>query len=77
MRRTESWFQGFDQFGEHFKMKIDADNSILQSTMGSILSVAMIMMVGIFTYQKVEVWLTKKGVDITSATNDSFFSDDY
>ena len=58
-------------------MKIDADNSILQSTMGSILSVAMIMMVGIFTYQKVEVWLTKKGVDIASATNDSFFSDDY
>ena len=58
-------------------MKIDADNSILQSTMGSILSVAMTMMVCIFTYQKMEVWLTKKGVDISSAINDSFFSEDF
>ena len=58
-------------------MKIDEDESILQSTMGSILSIIMMFMVGLYAYQKTEVFLLKKGVDITSATNDSFFDDEY
>lgn len=27
--KSERWFQGFDHFGEHFKMKIDEEKSFL------------------------------------------------
>ena len=34
-------------------------------------------MVVIFAYQKFGVWILKKGVDIASATNDSYYGDNY
>ena len=77
LSKTDGWLQSLDKFGEHFKMKIDEDESILQSTMGSILSIIMLFLIGLYAYQKTEVFLLKKGVDITSATNDSFFDDEY
>ena len=77
LSKSDGWLQRFDLFGEHFKMKIDEDESILQSTMGSILSIIMMLIIGFIAYQKTDVWLQKKGVDIISATNDSFFDDDF
>ena len=64
LSKTDGRLQSFDKFGEHFKMKIDEDESILQSKMGSILSIIMMFMVGFYTYQKTEVFLMKKRVDI-------------
>ena len=58
-------------------MKIDHERSYVQSTMGSILSILMFVMVVIFSYQKMKVWITRRGVDIASATNDSYFDDEY
>ena len=57
-------------------MKIDEDKSILQSSMGSLLSFVMFLMMFVFAYLKVEMWITKKGVDIASATYDSYFDDE-
>lgn len=45
--------------------------------MGSILTMIMCFMILVFSFQKVEVWIMKKGVDIASATEDSAFDDDY
>ena len=57
LSKSDGWLQRFDLFGEHFKMKIDEDESILQSTMGSILSIIMMLIIGWFAYQKTDVWL--------------------
>ena len=58
-------------------MKIDEDKSILQSSMGSLLSFVMFLMVCVFAYLKIEMGITKEGVDIASATYDSYFDDEY
>ena len=58
-------------------MRIDADKSFLQSSMGSFLTFIMVLMVCIFAQQKFQAWFLKKGVDIASATIDSHFGEDY
>ena len=45
--------------------------------MGSLFSFVMFLMVCGFAYLKVGLWITKKGVDIASATYDSYFDDEY
>ena len=50
--KIDNWFQTLDQFGEPFKMKIEEDKDLLQSSMGSILSILMFLMIGVFAYQK-------------------------
>ena len=72
----ETRLQSFDQFGQNFKMKIDEDKSELQSSMGTLLSLFMFVIVGMFAAQKAEIWLMKTRMDIAQATADSYFDDE-
>ena len=58
-------------------MKIDEEKSHLQSSMGSILTLVMLLLIGVFAQQKIQAWVLKKGVDIASATIDSHFDEEY
>ena len=44
--------------------------------MGGICSILLTLLVCIYAYQKLDVFLSKKDVDILSTTNDLFYSDE-
>ena len=58
-------------------MKIDKQKSVLQSTMGSLCSVVVLLIVTAYAYQKLDVWMQKKDVDILESTADDYFDLDY
>jgi len=45
--------------------------------MGSFLSILLFIIVVAFTYQKVDVWLGRKDVDIMSANQKNFYTEDH
>ncbi len=58
-------------------MKLDNDgNKDLKSIMGAICSIMLTILVCIYAYQKMDVFLKKKDVDILSTTNGLFYSDE-
>ena len=58
-------------------MKIDNEGeSHLRSYMGAFCSILLIFVVLIYSYQKFDVFLARKDVDILSAVNDFHFTDD-
>ena len=58
-------------------MKIDKQKSVLQSTMGSLCSLLVLVVVSAYAYQKTDVWMQKKDVDILESTVDDFYDMDY
>ena len=70
-------FKDQDSFAQHFTMKIDNDGvDNLKSLMGAVCSLLLTFLVCIYAYQKMDVFLEKKDVDILSATNDLFYTDE-
>ena len=55
-------------FGESFSQKIDNDSSVLQSYMGSIVSILLLTVTLGYAYQKMDILANKKDVTITSTT---------
>ena len=47
-------------------MKLDKENSVLTTSVGSLLTVLAYLVVFMYTYLKVDVWVQKKDVDIMS-----------
>jgi len=45
--------------------------------MGSLCSILLILVVGVFTFQKIDIWLNKKDVDIVSSISSGYFTSDY
>ena len=58
-------------------MKVDKQKSVLQSTMGSLCSLVVLLIVTAYAYQKMDVWMQKKDVDILESTADDYFDLDY
>ena len=56
--------QSFDAFGENFNMKLDKENSVLNSTVGSVFTIIAYLAVFMYTYLKIDVWIQKKDIDI-------------
>ena len=67
-RRVSHNVQSIDQFGESFRMKLDKHRHSVNSTIGSFFSFIMFVVVAAYAYQKTDVWLEKKDVDIMSST---------
>ena len=57
-------------------MKLDSEKTQVQTLMGSLCSLLMFIIVFAYGYQKVDVWNTKKDIDIQYSTEDAYFTDD-
>lgn len=58
-------------------MKLDNEgDDSLNSIMGALCSILLTFVVCIYSYQKFDVFLAKKDVDILSAVNDLYFTDE-
>ena len=45
-------------------MKLDKDNSVLNTTVGSVLTIIAYLAVFMYAYLKIDVWVQKKDIDI-------------
>ena len=70
-------FKSFDAFGENFNMKLDKQNSVLKTSVGSLLTILAYLVVLLYTYLKVDVWVQKKDVDIMQTKMIDHFPNDY
>ena len=66
-----------DSFGDAFHMKLDNGDDVVRSVMGSICSILVLAVVVLYMYQKTDVLISKKDVDVLSTINDSHFNPDY
>lgn len=60
--------RALDAFEETFSMKLEKENSGLNTSFGSILTILVYLTVLMYTYMKVDVLIMKKDVDIMSTT---------
>ena len=57
-------------------MKIDADETQVKSGMGTCCSLLLLLITGVYAYQKLVVFIDKKDVSIMLSTVDLHFTDD-
>ena len=57
-------------------MTIDGETQVSQSYLGATLSVFTLLLTALYAFQKVEILINKKDVDILSAERDIFYTDD-
>ena len=57
-------------------MKIDAGSDSIKSLMGSLCSILLTILILTYAYQKMDVLIARKDVDILSTTNDKHWTDD-
>ena len=57
-------------------MKLDKNKNSVQTCMGSLLTMLVYLVVGAYAYQKIDVWINKKDVEIMSSILMSRFSEE-
>ena len=73
---TLTKFKTIDQFAESYVMRLDDGHQSIPSLMGSFLSFLLLIVICAYVYQKFDVLLARKDVDVLSSLNDSVFTDD-
>ena len=58
-------------------MKLDKENSILNTYVGSVLTILAYLTIATYAYLKADVWLNKKDIDIMSSTMIDNLTSDY
>ena len=58
-------------------MRIEKNESDLKTIVGSLFTILIYAVVALYMFQKIDVWLAKKDVDIMSSTQTGFFNDSY
>ena len=58
-------------------MKIDKGHSIMTTSVGSIFSIILIIIVGMYAFQKTNIMIRKTDDYVMTSTQDSFFDLDY
>ena len=58
-------------------MHIEKNKSDLKTVIGSFFTLLIYSVVALYMFQKIDVWLAKKDVDIMSSTQTGFFNDSY
>ena len=58
-------------------MQLEEDKQSVHTLCGSICSLLLIVVVASYAYQKTDVWLQKKDVDIMTSTQTDFFDEHY
>ena len=64
-----------DSFGESYSMKLEDGNDKLQTVMGSLCSIILLLITLFYAYLKFDVLRNKKDVNVLSTIKDSFFTD--
>ena len=64
-----------DGFGEGFSMTLDQGDQV-RTIMGTFCSLFLLLITLAYAYQKLDVLLQKKDVDVLSTTKDMFWTDD-
>ena len=70
-------FKQQDIFGESFAQKLNGDNTVVQSYVGSVCTLMIFLVTILYALQKMDVIISKKDVDILSTVKEGFFDDDY
>ena len=68
---------GLDQSSETLKIRVGDGNTSVSTFMGAFCSIILMIVTLTYAGQKIDVFLSKKDVDILSATTDSYFDVDY
>ena len=68
-------FREFDTYGEHFTMNLEKDKSYVRTYMGSLLTIIMLLITVAYTFQKIDVFIEKKDVDVMTSTMISYFDE--
>ena len=58
-------------------MKLDKDKNFVQTWIGTLLTMVVFVIITAYGIQKMDVWLTKKAIDIASSVQQNFYSDDF
>ena len=58
-------------------MKIDKGHSIMTTSVGSIFSIILFIIVGMYAFQKTNIMVNKTDNYVMTSTQDSFFNLDY
>ena len=66
-----------DWFGQSFRMKLDEGHDAKNSFLGGVCSLILLIVIIVYAYQKADVLIYKKDVDILSTTNEAFFDADH
>ena len=69
----------FDKFSEEYRMKLDGKSGAksLPTCTGSLCSLLLFIILINYTILKMDVLLQKKDVDILSAVNENYHTDEY
>ena len=68
-------FREFDTYGEHFTMNLEKDKSYVRTYTGSLLTIIMLFITVAYTFQKIDVFIEKKDVDIMTSTMISYIDE--
>ena len=66
-----------DKFGDGFHMKLSDGEDGVTSWMGTLCSIFLVIVLVMYTAQKIQVLVDKKGVSILTALNDSVLDPDF
>ena len=65
-----------DMFGQEYQMKIDGGDDQIKSGLGTMCSLLLLIITGVYAYQKLGIFIDKKDTSIMLSTKDLFFTDD-
>ena len=77
VRGTLDKFKAQDSFGDEYRMKLDQGKSHIKSYCGALMTLLLSFVILMYSLQKLDVFISKKDVDILSTVNDVHFDDDY
>ena len=64
-----------DLFGQSFQMKLDKGVMALSTWSGFIITIILAIIIGGFTFQKIEGLITQRYIDILSVLNENYFDE--
>ena len=65
----------FDNFSQHFSMKIDGDDKYRKSISGALCSIIVLLFITVFAKIKIDTFLYRKDAIIMSTINDYYFKE--
>ena len=77
LHKLDKRVQSLDSFGESFRMKLDRDQHVVQSLIGSCFTFILFIGVVFYFYLKLDVFINKKDVDIMTSFKEGALDTDF
>ena len=75
MKRCIAKVMSYDQFGEVYQMKLDGGRATLPSCCGLLSTLLTVVIISLYAFQKYDVLVNRKDVNVLSTVNRLFFND--